>query len=221
MTIVTSAQIKEITNKDTRLMTKIDTVERLPEIFLKNNLFLLPISRKEFALVKGTGYHTLESIDKKAKVYATSKPFPTSAIGIQSESVFLDYANSCGLLGKVCRTKSLGPSMRGRTTSGNFKFFVKSVGNIQVNGAQIEVDGAYESPQELAIFEGKIGLPSTFSIRQLYYPLRTFKVKKKIRSFFFCFLPLHRITYSGSTNLIHSLILIPFHSLNVKDTRLE
>jgi hypothetical protein len=134
MTVVTSAQIKEIAEVDTRLMTKIDTVRRLPEVFQNNNLFLVPISRKEFAIVKGTGYHTLESIDKKTKVYTTSKPLPTSATKIKSESVFLDYANSCGLIEKVCRTKGLTPYMRGRTT-GKFEFFIKGVGNVQVNSA--------------------------------------------------------------------------------------
>jgi hypothetical protein len=37
-------------------------------------------------------------LNKEIELYLTSKPFPESAIGIESESVFLDYANSCGLL---------------------------------------------------------------------------------------------------------------------------
>jgi hypothetical protein len=50
---ITAKQIKQITNEDARLMAKIDKIENLPKIFMENNLFLLPISRKEYAIVKG------------------------------------------------------------------------------------------------------------------------------------------------------------------------
>lgn len=49
---VTPSQIKRITNEDARLMAKIDRLENLPEVFRENNLFLLPVSRKEYAIVK-------------------------------------------------------------------------------------------------------------------------------------------------------------------------
>lgn len=60
---------------------------------------------------------------------------------------------------------------------------------VQVNRAQIEIDASYESKDELLIFEAKVGLPNSFSIKQLYYPYRTFMEKKRIRNFFFCFIP--------------------------------
>ena len=60
---------------------------------------------------------------------------------------------------------------------------------IAVNNAQIEIDASYESKDELLIFEAKLGLPSSFSIKQLYYPYRTFMEKKNVRNFFFCFIP--------------------------------
>lgn len=59
---VTAKQIKQITNEDARLMAKIDRIENLPKIFRENNLFLVPVSRKEYAIVRGTGYHKLEAI---------------------------------------------------------------------------------------------------------------------------------------------------------------
>ncbi|MFY9797749.1 MAG: hypothetical protein WAK17_29060 [Candidatus Nitrosopolaris sp.] len=52
---ISAKQIKQITNEDARLMTKIDRIESLPKIFRENNLFLLPISRKEYVIVKGKG----------------------------------------------------------------------------------------------------------------------------------------------------------------------
>ncbi|HYZ58461.1 MAG TPA: hypothetical protein VE544_02295, partial [Nitrososphaeraceae archaeon] len=61
---------------------------------------------------------------------------------------------------------------------------------IEVNSAQIEVDAVYENVDKIVTVEAKIGIPSSFSIRQLYYPFRTFHLNKKpVRNFFFCFEP--------------------------------
>lgn len=185
---VTANQIKQITSKEPRIMAKMDRVECQPEIFRQNGLFLLPVSRSRYVIVKGIGHHTPERFEIKPQIYRTSKAFPSSAIGIEGESVFLDYANSCGLLEELCKVKNLTPSVRGRTTTPEFQFYV-SDNNVTVNGAQIEIDASYESKDELLIFEAKIGLPSSFSIKQLYYPYRTFIEKKKVRNFFFCFIP--------------------------------
>jgi hypothetical protein len=59
---ITPSQIKRITNEDARLMAKIDRLENRPQVFKENNLFLLPVSRNQYAIVKGTGYHLLEAI---------------------------------------------------------------------------------------------------------------------------------------------------------------
>ena len=156
---VTANQIKSITQEEPRLMAKMDRYENLPQVFKENNLFLLPISRKEYAIIKGNGYHKLETIDKKLEIHLTSKPFPESAIGIESESVFLDYANSCGLLEKLCQTNNLIPSFRGRRTTPKFSFKVKngSLNTINVEHAQIEIDSSFETLDQIIIFEAKIG----------------------------------------------------------------
>ena len=65
---VTANQIKSITQEEPRLMAKMDRYENLPQIFKENNLFLLPTSRKEYAIIKGNGYHKLETIDKKIEI---------------------------------------------------------------------------------------------------------------------------------------------------------
>jgi hypothetical protein len=54
---ITAKQIKQTSNEEPRLMAKIDTREKLPQVFRQNNLFLLPVSRKEYAIVRGIGYH--------------------------------------------------------------------------------------------------------------------------------------------------------------------
>ena len=107
-------------------MAKIDRIESLPRVFRENNLFLLPISRKEYSIVRGAGYHKLEQItDLKPTIYTTQLPFPTSSLKAESEGVLLEYANSCGLLGKVTGTPNLIQTFRGRTTTPKFSFDVE------------------------------------------------------------------------------------------------
>jgi len=110
---ITAKQIKQITNEDARLMAKIDRIESLPRVFRENDLFLLPVSRKEYPIVRGAGYRNLDQItDLKPTIYTTQLPFPTSCLTAESEGVLLEYANSCGLLGSVTGTPIPGISFR-------------------------------------------------------------------------------------------------------------
>jgi hypothetical protein len=185
---ITAKQIKQITNEDARLMAKIDRIESLPRIFRENNLFLLPISRKEYAIVRGTGYHQLEArTDLKPINYTIRLPLPTSSWKTESEGVLLENANSCGLLREVTGIPDLAKTVIGRTTTPKFTFDVDR-SQVTVNHAQIEVDAGFENSKEIILFEAKIGVPTYFAIRQLYYPFRTVyqREKKIVRNFFFC-----------------------------------
>jgi len=84
---VTADQIR--TKREPRLMIKMDTLESLPQIFRDNSLFLLPLSIKEYVIVKGKGYHSLESIESKTIIYNTDKLFPISSSDVESESKYL------------------------------------------------------------------------------------------------------------------------------------
>ena len=186
-------QIKKITKQEPRLMAKMDTLETVPSIFRKTERFLLPISRNEYAIPKGKGYHIPESLQDKPITYFSHLPFPKSALRTESESVFLDYANSCGLLEKFTNQCGLVLTMRNRTTTPTFSFLVNDK-TIEVNHAQIEIDACYESLNQIVIFEAKIGIPNSFSIRQLYYPFRTYyEHNKEIRTILFCLEPKEKI----------------------------
>ena len=184
---ITAKQIKQVTNEDARLMAKIDRIESLPRVFRDNSLFLLPISRKEYAIVRGEGYHKLEHItDTKPITHSTQLPISASFLKAESEGVLLEYANSCGLLEKVTGTQNLIQTFRGRTTTPNFSFEVDG-SQLTVNRAQIEVDAGFENAEEIILFEAKIGVLSSFGFRQLYYPFRTaYQSGKRVRNFFFC-----------------------------------
>ena len=186
-------QIKEITKQEPRLMAKMDTLESVPFVLRKSNRFLLPVSRNEYAILKGNGYHIPENLEDGSITHYSHLPFPKSALRTESESVFLDYANSCGLLEKFTKQNGLVLTMRNRTTTPTFSFFVNHM-PINVNHAQIEIDACYENLNQIIIFEAKIGIPSSFSIRQLYYPFRKYlEHNKKIRSILFCLEPGEKI----------------------------
>lgn len=189
---VKAKQIKSITKEEPRLMAKMDTIEDLPRVFRDNGVFLLPINRQEYVIAKGDGYHRLEKIENKPKLFPTSYPFPTSASDIESEGVYLDYAHSCGLISTFTKSPNLLLAVRGRRTTPKFSFDVESC-RIHVEGAQIEVDAIYENVRNIVSVEAKIGTPSSFSVRQLYYPFRTFSNKKSVKNIFFCFEPLSKI----------------------------
>lgn len=125
----------------------------------------------------------------------------------------MDYANSCGLLKKFTRQNGLVLTMRNRTTTPAFNFFVNE-SPINVNHAQIEIDVCYENLNQIIIFEAKIGIPDSFSIRQLYYPFRKdLEHNKKIRSILSCLEPGEKI-YSfweyefSSHNMFESIKLV-------------
>ena len=186
---ITAKQIKQISNEEPRLMAKIDTIERLPSVFKQNDLFILPISRKEYAIVRGKGYHTFEHITARPVTYSTAVHFPSSVQGIESENAYLEYAKSCGLLEKLTSTNNLFRTFSGRRATLRFSFLVNN-STIEVNRAQIEIDAVFESqnPEQIFLFEAKVGTPSSFRIQQLYYPYRTLINGKPVRNFF-CFEP--------------------------------
>jgi len=188
---VSAKQIKTIAYEEPRLMAKMDTLESLPTVFRDNGLFLLPVSRSEYVIVRGDGYHRPEPVPERIEVHDTRFPFPEFVTDLESEAVYLDRAFSSGLLGRVTGISSLYPAFRGRRTTPRFSFYCGS-SEIVVDKAQIEVDGGYESWDRRVIVEAKIGVPSSFAKRQLYYPYRAFHDKKPVRNLFLCFEPVQR-----------------------------
>lgn len=224
---VTPDQIKNITGEDPRLMAKMDTLESRPQIFREKGLTVLPVSTRKYVIAKGNGYHKLESIDTKTITYNADKPLPISSSDVESESKYLTYAFSCGLISELCGTEDIWPTSPGRRRTPRFVFKINNT-EIEVDRAQIEVDACFEGSSQILLFEGKIGIPSSFNIRQLYYPYRTLYEKKhikQIRNFFFCYDSASR-TYSfweydfNPYNDFESIRLIQFKRYRIKVSRL-
>ena len=69
--ILTAAMIKRSTrhfsrtsDREVRVIAKIDSREDLPQILRDKELFVLPIKNGEYILVKGEGYHDLQPAPK-------------------------------------------------------------------------------------------------------------------------------------------------------------
>jgi hypothetical protein len=183
--LVTAKKVREFSGIEARIMAKIDSLSDLPKVFKDNNLIILPVSRKEYALVKGKGYQVIEDLSDKHLIHYSEIPIDYSK---SNESYYLDYAFSSGIISKLARYKfdQLYLTGRGRHMT-NFSFKL-SEQDITVKGAQIEIDGQYENAREIMIFEAKLKPITSFNIRQLYYPfrhLRNKNEKKEIRTFLF------------------------------------
>jgi hypothetical protein len=114
---------------------------------------------------------------------------PQSIADFESEQVFLNRAYSTGLIERFAQLSSLSAPLQIRIDTPTFNFRVGK-STLCVDRAQIEIDAITESPDTLVTIEAKIGISTTFNIRQIYYPFRTFlSKKKKVRNFLFCFEP--------------------------------
>jgi len=183
VTFVTAKKVKEISGIEPRIMAKIDSLKDLPKVFKDNNLIILPVSRKEYVLVKGKEYQVIEDPLDKPLIHYSEISIDYSK---NNESYYLDYAFASGIISKLARYKldQLYLTDRGRHMA-NFSFMLNGQ-EITVNGAQIEIDGQYENAREVLIFEAKLRPITSFNIRQLYYPFRDLQKKKKeVRTFLF------------------------------------
>jgi len=169
---ISAEQIKQITRVEPRMMAKFDTREDYPEILLRNGYVLLPIKNGIYTLVKGDPFHDLERINEIGEYVSELKFKPETLFKVQGESCFLDYAYLSGLLECFLGISNLKLTIRGRSFSPFFRFNVNNV-ELEVEKVQIEIDAGYESISEIVLVEAKVGMPTNFNIRQLYYPYRS------------------------------------------------
>jgi len=189
--LITAEEIKKITKQEPRIMAKFDSSEELPVSFKKHGVFILPLKNKEYALIKGVGFHELEKIKSKPKIFKSRLPFElvSHARGI-SEMQHIDYAYNSGLVEEFADRGNLYLTIRGRKYSPAFKFRVDGSPILKAESVQVEVDAGFEGKRDIVVLEGKINTPIDFIIRQLYYPFRfwhSIVPEKKVLPLFFTF----------------------------------
>lgn len=180
-------KFKETGEKEVRILCKQDSRENRPDIFIKQNLFLLPVKNGYYNIIKGEGYVDIPEIKKEIVVYSSKLDFQldTTKIG-NSEMQHLDYAYAASLIRTFTDDPSLVLTIRGRKYTPNFEFNVGKQ-TIKVSSVQTEVDAGYEGKNQIVLIEAKNFSASNVIVRQLYYPFRQWQehTKKKVVTLFF------------------------------------
>lgn len=178
---------KNTSEKEVRILCKMDTRESVPEIMKKNGLILLPVKNKFYVIVKGEGYVDIPDIKGEAEIYNTKLDFDldTTKIG-NSEMQHLDFAYASSLIRTFMEDPSLVLTIRGRKYTPEFTY---RVGNntVETKGVQTEVDAGYEGKNKVVLIEAKNSSTKNTIIRQLYYPYRQWSehTNKKVFLLFF------------------------------------
>lgn len=189
--VISANQIKEF--REPRLMTKFDHKINLPNIFVANNLSILPITRGDYVISSFSAYKEFD--EPSQDVQRISIPAHIQSLMPQflvSEAIALNCANACGILNDFLEDDELVPTVSGRMSSGSFEFGINTalgMKNITVSNSQIEIDAAYEGIHYLSLFEAKRDLSDDFLVRQLYYPFRVWseRVTKTVKPVFLIF----------------------------------
>jgi len=192
--IINAEQIKQATvefsktnEREVRILCKQDSRMDRPEVFISNNLFLLPTRNGEYAIVKGEGYVDIPEIQSTIKIYNSKLDFKldTSIVG-NSEMQHLDFAYAASLIRTFLDDESLVLTIRGRKYTPRFSF---KVGNqeITAESVQTEVDAGYEGRNQIVLIEAKNSSTRNIIIRQLFYPYRQWQMysEKQVKTLFF------------------------------------
>ena len=194
VSFISARDVKRFANYEPRLLAKTDSESDLPQVFRRNDAFLLPTSRGGYAIVKGRGYHHPEPISTQPLTHEASVPPDLESVleRKETESIALDYAYETDLLRRFLGLQNLYHYIRGRIDTVPFSFKVDGSPEISVEGAQIELDASYIGNGDTSVVEAKIGTPETFWVKQLYYPYRHLSLDRpesKIRCVFFAYEP--------------------------------
>lgn len=192
---INAEQIKRCTKdfsktsqKEVRVLCKQDSREDRPQVFIDNELFILPTKNGEYIICKGEGYVDIPPICAQTQNYTSKLDFElkSSKIG-DSEMQHLDFAYASSLIRTFLGDDSLVLSIRGRKYTPQFHFSTSAYQNISVVSVQTEVDSGFEGRDKIVLVEAKNAHTSNVIIRQLYYPMRQWSIHtdKQIITLFF------------------------------------
>jgi len=186
---ITARDLKTVAKREPRLMTKFDVPRQLPRILCESGYTVMPVKNGEYLLFQGNIFAPLAKCLTQ-DVFKSQIAFPLATVGRGTgEAEYLDNAFNSGLTAEFTRSGPLYLTIRGRERTRSFNFKIRASDLcIDVDGVQIEIDAGYESERDVILVEAKIGSPSHFNVRQLYYPFCHFSIiapHKRIRTLFF------------------------------------
>ena len=201
---VSAKTIKQF--REPRLMTKHDSIDGVPVPLKERGLNILAISRSAYVL---GDFEVFEALPDTADMRPEFRDIPTYETldidHISSESNAINALVISDILDDFLGEQDTVETFNGRMGTGNFDFEIARHGgghsHIEVNGAQLEIDGGFENWQSVIIMEAKNVLHPDFNVRQLYYPYRKYSafVRQPIR-----------LLFSQYTNLTYHLFEYEF-----------
>lgn len=187
--VITANEIRK--EREPRLMANFSHRSNLPELFKELDLAILPISRANYIIGEFDNYYQLNySKSEPKKVYFPKNITTIDPRNLYSEGSALHCAMISGMLEDLIGEPVM-QTVSGRMSSRKFNFRIydrrEFSHDVQVENAQIEIDGGYESKSKFLIIEAKNETVEDFLIRQLFYPYRLWKNKtyKEVHPVFF------------------------------------
>lgn len=186
---ITAREIKRLSGEEPRLVSSMDSRNKLPPILKEKGFFVLPVKNGVYKLVKGDGFHDLEPIDGSPAVHESTLPFELATATGQGEDRFVRYSYNTGLLSRFTGINKLFQSSSARKYSNEFTFYVGDSGPITAQSVQFQVDGLFEGNNSIVALEAKADERNNFLVRQLYYPYRFYRegTGKAVRCLFFLY----------------------------------
>lgn len=189
---ITATQFKE-NNLEARLHTKIDHSHQLPPIMKATGTSILTLTNSSWRIGPFEIFQDLPVWTKPDDSVKT-KSLPDwleslSRNGITGEGALINAASAAGILADFAG-EDLTQTITGKSRSGMFDFTARNsrggATEINVKGAQIEVDAGFEGKSSIVLFEAKRHLSLDFNVRQLLYPYLTFsgRTNKPVRPVF-------------------------------------
>ncbi len=216
--------------REPRLMTKHDTSESVPSPLKKHGINVLPLSRYEYALCDFKLFEPFPDTSDLRPKLCTLPDFETLTVdNITSESNAINALIAGGILDDFLGTENTVETFNGRMGTGDFTFNVDcmhgSPVSIEVNSAQLEIDGGFENDESVIIMEAKNVLHNDFHVRQLYFPYRKYYalVTKPIRLVFsqYTNLTYHLYEYEfADPSNYNSLVLLRSEAYTFEDARI-
>lgn len=163
--------------REPRLMAKFDHSENLPEVLRNEGLGILPTSSRGYVLGRFKIFQELPNLNEiQPQILDRPRHLETLPMAnASSESAVLHLASASGMISEFLGKQAI-PTVSGRMRTGSFSFSISGVDEghhvVDVNGAQIEIDGGYETSDSFVVSEVKMHRSVDFNLRQLYYPYR-------------------------------------------------
>jgi hypothetical protein len=168
---------EDVNQKEVRVLCKQDSRSDRPQIFIDNDLFILPVRNGFYKIIKGEGYVDIPEITSDVITYNSKLDFilESSEVG-NSEMQHLDFAYASSLIRTFMKDDSLVLTIRGRKYTPEFEFNVGSH-FINTQSVQTEVDAGYEGRDKIVLIEAKNSSTNNTIIRQLFYPYKQWKIQ--------------------------------------------